>query len=59
MEPDPAAQKDVDVEAPEVVVALLGHGGMISKFCHLEASPQNNEARWTVWFALFRDGDVI
>lgn len=32
------------LQAPEVVVALLGHGAMMAKFCHLEASPQNNEA---------------
>lgn len=31
-------------QAPEVVVALLGHGAMISKFCGLKDSPQNNEA---------------
>ena len=37
-------RKNFGLEAPEVVVALLGHGGMISKFCNLEASPQNNEA---------------
>lgn len=32
------------LQAPEVVIALLGHGAMMAKFCHLEASPQNNEA---------------
>ena len=37
--------KDQNVlQAPEVVIALLGHGAMMAKFCHLEASPQNNEA---------------
>ena len=39
----PKISKNV-LQAPEVVVALLGHGAMMAKFCHLEASPQNNEA---------------
>lgn len=39
----PKISKNV-LQAPEVVIALLGHGAMMAKFCHLEASPQNNEA---------------
>ncbi|CAK9042914.1 C3H1-type domain-containing protein, partial [Durusdinium trenchii] len=31
------------MEEPELLVALLGHGAMMSKVCQLEASPQNNE----------------
>ena len=30
--------------APEVVLALVGHGAMMSEVCGLPASPHNNEA---------------